>query len=113
MYYSLSELHEDMEFEEVMESSLSAAQRRALPDSAFGLPEDRKYPILVKDPDGTDNWSHLKNAIAYFSVCKDEEKRKILAENISRVITEYNVDIEIGPRNPIRRYAYFEMKRNK
>lgn len=108
MYYTLSDLHEEMEFEIATEAKLTTAQRNALPDDAFGLPQDRKYPLIVKDENDEYEWNHLKDAIAYFHVCKSEEKRKILAENIARVIKQYGVDIQISPKNMIRKYAQFD-----
>ena len=111
--YSLNNLMEYTEmddlYEKAIESRLSAAQRRELPDSAFGLPSIRKYPLLVKDENGEYEWSHLKDAIAYFNTCKGEEKKKELAGNIARIINEYNVDIEIKPNNRIRQYATFNI----
>ena len=91
-----------------LEQRLTAAQRRALPDEAFGLPKERKYPLVVKDENGEYEWNHLKDAIAYFHTCKDEEKRKELAGNIAKVIKKYNVDITIKETNGIRKYAKFD-----
>lgn len=91
-----------------LEQRLTAAQRRALPDDAFGLPKERKYPLVVKDENGEYEWNHLKDAIAYFHTCKDEDKRKELAENIAKVIKKYNVDITIKETNGIRKYAKFD-----
>lgn len=91
-----------------MEACLTAAQRRALPANAFGLPEERKYPLVVKDENGEYEWKHLRDAIAYFHTCKDEAKKKELATNIAKVIKKYNVDIEIKENNKIRNYAKFD-----
>ena len=91
-----------------LEARLTAAQRRALPDDAFGLPKERKYPLIVKDESGNYEWNHLRDAIAYFHTCKDETKKKELAGNIAKVIKKYNVDIEIKPNNKIRTYAKFD-----
>lgn len=92
---------------------LTAAERKALPDNAFGLPELRKYPLVVKNDQGELDWTHLRNAIAYFSTCKDEEQRKELAGNIAKVIKKYKVDIEIKENNPIRKYAKFAPAKKK
>lgn len=111
MYYTSSNFNsyfKSKELELALESKLTAAEKRALPDEAFGLPEERKYPLIVKDESGNYEWTHLKDAIAYFNTCKDENKKKILAGNIARVIKEYNVDIEIKPNNKIRNYANFD-----
>lgn len=91
----------------VYESRLTAAQRKELPDNAFGLPKLRKYPLLVKGEDGEYDWSHLRDAIAYFHCCKDEASKKELAGNIAKVIRKYKVDITIKENNKIRQYAKF------
>jgi hypothetical protein len=90
------------------EAKLTAAQRKALPDSAFGLPSLRKYPLIVKDENGENEWNHLRDAIAFFHMCKDEKQRKELATNIAKVIKEYDLDIQISEKNAIRKYAKFD-----
>lgn len=95
------------EDESVLESRLTAAERKALPDNAFGLPEKRKFPLITKDETGAYDWSHLRDAVAYFHTCKDENDKKILASNIAKVIKKYNVDINITEGNKIRNYAKF------
>lgn len=97
----------DQMVEPAFESRLTAAQRRALPDNAFGLPKERKYPLVIKGEDGEYDWSHLRDAIAYFHTCKDEEKKRELAGNIAKVIKKYKVDIVISDNNKIRNYANF------
>lgn len=92
----------------VLEARLTAAQRKALPNDAFGLPNVRKYPLIVKGEDGSDDWSHLKDAIAYFHTCKNEEDKKELAKNIAATIKKYKVDIKISENNKIRQYAKFD-----
>ena len=109
MYYSLESFIKFCdEMDIVEEQRLSAAQRRALPDDAFGLPKERKYPLVVKDENGNYEWNHLKDAIAYFHTCKDESKKKELAGNIAKVIKQYKVDITIKETNSIRKYAKFD-----
>lgn len=88
----------------VMEGKLTADERNKLPDSAFGLPKERKYPLIV----GNDDWSHLRDAISYFHCCKDEAKKKELAKNIAKVIKQYHVDVKISENNKIREYAKFD-----
>lgn len=101
----------DMEnetYEATLEQKLTVAQRKALPDDAFGLPSKRKYPLIVKDENGNLEWNHLKDAIAYFHTCKDENDKKELAGNIARVIKKYKLDIKISENNRIRKYANFD-----
>lgn len=90
------------------EAKLTTEQRKALPDSAFGLPKLRKYPLLVKGENGEYEWSHLNNAIGFFHTCKDEAQKKELATNIAKVIKKYKVDVKIGENNSIRKYAKFD-----
>lgn len=97
----------EQNYQIAIEAKLTKAQRDALPKSAFGLPEKRKYPLVVKDENGEYEWNHLRDAIAYFHTCKDEEDRKILAKNIARVIKKYNVDFSIKPGSVLRKYASF------
>lgn len=68
-----------------MNDKLDTADRRELPDSIFGLPERREYPM----PDAT----HVRAAEAYFRYCP-EELRPELARNILRFANEYGVDVE-------------------
>lgn len=68
-----------------MNDKLDTADRRELPDSMFGLPERREYPM----PDAT----HVRAAEAYFRYCP-EDLRPELARNILRFANEYGVDVE-------------------
>ena len=113
MYFDFNHLARHMEkqeetYEGVFEQKLTAEMRKALPDDAFGLPKKRKYPLVVKDVDGSDDWTHLRDAIAYFHTCKSEEDKKELAQNIAKVIKQYKLDIDIRPTNKIRKYANFD-----
>ena len=109
MFYTLEHFMNYFNEEDVAyEARLTAAERRALPDDAFGLPEERKYPLVTKNEKGEYDWSHLRDAIAYFHTCKDEGKKKTLASNIAKTIKKYKVDIEIKPNNKIRNYANFD-----
>lgn len=114
MFYTESDLCKHMDcamessYELAIEAKLTAAERKALPDDAFGLPKQRKYPLIIKDENGDYDWSHLKDAIAYFHTCKDENQKKELAGNIAKVIRKYKVDITISPNNKIRNYANFD-----
>lgn len=76
-----------------MNDKLNTEDRRDLPDSVFGLPERREYPM----PDA----AHVRAAEAYFRYCP-EELRPELARNILRFAAMYGVDVE-SPT--IREYA--------
>jgi len=106
LYHMINQ--ENEVYENVLEQKLTAAQRKALPDKAFGLPSKRKYPLIVKDENGELEWNHLRDAISYFHTCKDEKDKKELAGNIAKVIKKYKLDIKIGENNRIRNYANFD-----
>ncbi len=68
-----------------MSEILDTAEREELPDSLYGLPERREYPM----PDA----AHVRAAEAYFRYCPEELKPK-LARAILRFGREYGMDIE-------------------
>ena len=68
-----------------MKDVLNTEERRELPDSMFGLPGRREYPM----PDA----AHVRAAEAYFRYCPEELKPE-LARNIMRFAKEYGVDVE-------------------
>ena len=64
--------------------SLEETKRSELPDSAFGIPEDRKYPL--------DTEQHVRSAIKLFGHA-EESKKKELAKRIKRAADKYGIDI--------------------
>lgn len=64
---------------------LTEEERKDLPDSLFGLPERREYPM----PDA----AHVRAAEAYFRYCPDELKPKLARAILARA-REYGVDVE-------------------
>ena len=68
-----------------MDDKLSYEEKKELPDSVFGLPERREYPM----PDA----AHVRAAEAYFRYCPEDLKPK-LARAILRFAKEYGVDVE-------------------
>lgn len=100
---------EDNKLDVALEVKLTKSERDKLPDDAFGLPKQRKYPLILTKPedrteDDKDGGSHIRNAIAFFHFCKEED-RKELAENIMKAIKKYNLDIKISEKNIIRKYV--------
>lgn len=67
-----------------MSHSLDAAERNALPDSDFGLPELREYPM----PDA----AHVRAAEAYFRFAP-EDKKPQLARAILVKAQQFGVEI--------------------
>lgn len=68
-----------------MSDRLSYEDKKELPDSVFGLPERREYPM----PDA----AHVRAAEAYFRYCPEELKPK-LAKAILAKAKEFGVDVE-------------------
>lgn len=68
-----------------MNDILNTEERRELPDSDFGLPERREYPM----PDA----AHVRAAESYFRYCP-EDLRPLLARNILKFADRYGVDVE-------------------
>ena len=52
-----------------MSDRISYEERKDLPDSAYGLPERREYPM----PDA----AHVRAAEAYFRYCPEDLKPKL------------------------------------
>ena len=79
------------------ESSLSAAEKRALKDSDFGLPDERKWPLHDEN--------HVRSAIQHFHWCP-KDKQRLLAKNILKAMRRFNMkDVEVSEGNPF--YAYY------
>ena len=68
-----------------MNDVLDTEERRDLPDSVFGLPERREYPM----PDA----AHVRAAEAYFRYCPEDLKPKLARARL-RYANEYGVDVE-------------------
>ena len=77
------------------EAKLKAAERNELPDSAFGIPSKRKFPL--NDP------AHVKAAVKMFRHASPADRPE-LARRIKRAIKKFNLDIEIGEDNPLHEY---------
>ena len=68
-----------------MSDRLSYEERKELPDSEFGLPERREYPM----PDA----AHVRAAEAYFRYCPEALKPR-LARAILERARMFGVDVE-------------------
>ncbi len=68
-----------------MSDRLSYDQKKELPDSVFGLPERREYPM----PDA----AHVRAAEAYFRYCPDELKHRLAVAILQRAKL-FGVDVE-------------------
>ena len=64
---------------------MTTQERNQLPDSVFGLPERREYPM----PDA----AHVRAAEAYFRYCPENLRHKLATAILARA-KEYGVDIQ-------------------
>lgn len=83
-------------FTSFTEAKLYAKERNQLPDSEFGLPSQRRYPLHDR--------AHVISAIKFFNKVSPEDEEE-LARNIIRKMKEYNIPKEsVGPDNRLRKY---------
>ena len=68
-----------------MNDVISYDERKELPDSVFGLPERREYPM----PDA----AHVRAAEAYFRYCPEDLKHKLARAILARA-REFGVDVQ-------------------
>lgn len=68
-----------------MNDRLSYEEKKELPDSVFGLPERREYPM----PDA----AHVRAAEAYFRYCP-EDLKPMLARAILARAKEFGVNVD-------------------
>ena len=68
-----------------MSDRLTYKEKEALPDSVFGLPERREYPM----PDA----AHVRAAEAYFRYCPENLKPRLAKAILARA-KEFGVDVE-------------------
>ena len=78
------------------EATLTAAQRREIPDNQFGIPSQRRYPLNDKN--------HVIAAIRMFNRV-DRKHEKELAYNIIKAMKQYNINTDIiGDANRLKSY---------
>lgn len=68
-----------------MDDRISYEEKKELPDSVFGLPERREYPM----PDA----AHVRAAEAYFRYCPEDLKPRLARAILARA-KEFGVDVE-------------------
>lgn len=80
-----------------LEANMTAAERRALKDSDFGLPETRQWPL--------NDESHVRSAITNFHWCPQEKQRE-LAKNILKAMRKFDMkEVQISEGNPFAKYC--------
>ena len=77
---------------------LSETSRKDLPDSEFGIPELRKYPL--------DTEAHVLSAIKFFNYVEPKYEKE-LAKNIIRKIHEYKIEDKVNPGEKNRFSKYW------
>lgn len=102
MYGDGNDIELDLEDEEIegfdesmLEAALPAKERNKLPDSAFGLPKERKFPLH--------DAKHVKLAVRMFGHCPEKD-RKALAKKIDAAMTKFKINMKISKKNPIAQY---------
>lgn len=84
-----------------MSNDYNGKKRSELPDSVFGIPQERKYPM----PDE----KHTRSAIKLFNHV-DPKYEEQLAKAIIKNMKKYNIDSSmIGPNNRLRKYLPKDM----
>ena len=77
---------------------VSESSRSDLPDSEFGIPELRKYPL--------DTEAHVLSAIKFFNYVEPKYEKE-LAKNIIRKIHEYKIEDKVNPGEKNRFSKYW------
>ena len=79
-------------------NEMTAAERNALPDSAFGVPSKRKFPL--------DTEAHVRSAIKFFNYV-DPEDEETLARNIIRAMKKFGItDVKVSDKNRFSKYYH-------
>lgn len=79
----------------LFEHVLTMRERGNLPESEYGLPEVKKYPLTDKE--------HVLKAIQYFGSCPDKQMH-ILAANINKKIKQFKMNVNVSETNKFYKY---------
>ena len=82
-----------------LEDMLLETKRSDLPDSAFGVPSKRKFPL--------DTEAHVRSAIKFFNYV-DPEDEELLAKKIIAAMKKYNIygKIRVSEKNRFSKYYH-------
>lgn len=87
---------------EYLEESMKASKRNSLPDSAFGVPDKRKFPL--------DTEARVRSAIKFFNYV-DSEDEAGLARRIKSAMAKYGIkDVQVSDKNRFSKYYKSEKK---
>ena len=85
-----------------LSEAMNSAKRNSLPDSAFGVPSKRKFPL--------DTESRVRSAIKFFNYV-DPDDVALLAKKIKAAMSKYGInDIEVSDKNRFSKYYKSEKK---
>lgn len=84
----------------IYEGKINTEDRNKLPDSAFGIPSKRKYPLT--DKDGNLDKDHILQAVRFFNKA-DEADKPILAKNI--IAAAKKLDMDYSKWETVLKYA--------
>lgn len=98
-YIDKKTIEEDkLDMEEVNEAYqfITETKRSELPDSAFGVPSKRKFPL--------DTEAHVRSAIKFFNYVDPEDEAE-LARRIKAAMKKFNItDVHVSERNRFSKY---------
>ena len=88
-------INERLEIDEILEET----KRSELPDSAFGVPDKRKFPL--------DTEAHVRSAIKFFNYVDPEDEEE-LARRIITAMKKYNIygKIRVSDKNRFSKYYH-------
>ena len=84
----------------IYEGKINTEDRNKLPDSAFGIPSKRKYPLT--DKNGKLDKDHILQAVRFFNKADDTDK-PILAKNI--IAAAKKLDMDYSKWETVLKYA--------
>lgn len=80
------------------------SKRSELPDSAFGISSERKFPLDTAD--------HVLSAIKFFNYAKPSEEKE-LASKIIKAIKKFNIEDDVSFTDKNRFSKYYNMPANE
>lgn len=84
---------------------ITETKRSELPDSAFGVPGKRKFPL--------DTEKHVRSAIKFFNYV-DKEDEAELARRIIAAMKKFGIkDVKVGPKNRFSKYYHPKQSTNE
>lgn len=86
-------INEQLDLNEILEE----AKRSELPDSAFGVPGKRKFPL--------DTEAHVRSAVKFFNYVDSEDEEE-LAANLKEAMNKYDIHMNVSDANRFSQYYH-------